>query len=322
MPRTFPPQKRNSLHPHLRSHADKKVAARDMARDWQPDFEKLVDDHQSMVFSLALRMTGDRGLAEEIAQDVFLELDRHLARIESPAHALNWLRRVAMSRSADALRRRKVRCMDLWVEIEEGHGAQAEQKPSAMGSRIESLLATLPEPQRAALILRYQEDLTPEEIAAITQRTAGHGQESPAARAQAAAGQGNKPSQGVHPWSLIAREPRIRRTTLNRNWPRHFARRPAPPSLKRKIMARRSRQNTERIRNRTAILAASRRMPCPVRGPRLADSPGATAKSSARAKKPVNRYSPHYASPTTLSIKSRPNSRLTTVTGSNKESST
>ena len=42
-----------------------------MAHEWQPDFEKLVDEHQSMVFSLALRMTGDRGLAEEIAQDVF-----------------------------------------------------------------------------------------------------------------------------------------------------------------------------------------------------------------------------------------------------------
>ena len=49
-----------------------------MAHDWQPDFEQLVDEHQSMVFSLALRMTGDRGLAEEIAQDVFLEMDRNL----------------------------------------------------------------------------------------------------------------------------------------------------------------------------------------------------------------------------------------------------
>jgi RNA polymerase sigma-70 factor (ECF subfamily) len=35
-----------------------------------------------------------------------------------------------------------------------------------LGSRLEGLLATLPEPQRAALIMRYQEDLTPEEIAA------------------------------------------------------------------------------------------------------------------------------------------------------------
>ena len=137
-----------------------------MAHDWQPDFEQLVDEHQSMVFSLAWRMTGDRGLAEEIAQDVFLELDKHLGKLESAAHACFWLRRVAMSRSADALRRRKVRGMDLWVEIDEGHGARAEERTSPLGNRLEQLLSTLPEPQRAALVLRYQEGLMPEEIAA------------------------------------------------------------------------------------------------------------------------------------------------------------
>ena len=134
--------------------------------DWQPDFEQLVDEHQSMVFSIAWRMTGDRGLAEEIAQDVFLELDRHLAKLESPDHARFWLRRVAINRSSDALRRRRVRRVDLWVEIEERHGLQLEPATSPLGSRLEALLTTLPEPQRAALVLRYQEDLTPEEIAA------------------------------------------------------------------------------------------------------------------------------------------------------------
>jgi len=137
-----------------------------MAHDWQPDFEQLVDDHQSMVFSLALRMTGDRGLAEEIAQDVFLELDRNLGKIETPEHACYWLRRVTMSRSADALRRRRVRGIDLWVEIDETHAANREERPSPLGTRLEHLLATLPEAQRAALVLRYQEDMLPEEIAA------------------------------------------------------------------------------------------------------------------------------------------------------------
>jgi RNA polymerase sigma-70 factor (ECF subfamily) len=137
-----------------------------MAHDWQPDFEQLVDEHQSMVFSLALRMTGDRGLAEEIAQDVFLELDRHLGKIESAAHVCFWLRRVAMSRSADALRRRRVRGLDLWVEVEEHHGMRIAERTSPLGARLEQLLETLPEQQRAALVLRYQEDLTPEEIAA------------------------------------------------------------------------------------------------------------------------------------------------------------
>jgi RNA polymerase sigma-70 factor (ECF subfamily) len=137
-----------------------------MSRDWQPDFEKLVDEHQSMVFSLAFRTTGDRGLAEEIAQDVFLALDESLDKIESPEHALYWLRRVTMSRSADALRRQRVRGIDLWVEMDENQGARFEPRSSPLGARLEGLLSTLPSPQRAALVLRYQEGLTPDEIAA------------------------------------------------------------------------------------------------------------------------------------------------------------
>ncbi len=137
-----------------------------MAYRWQPDFEQLVDEHQSMVFSLALRITADRGLAEEIAQDVFLEMDRHLHKLDSPMHALFWLRRVAVSRSTDALRRLRVRRFNDWVEIDDGHHVTRDDPGSPLGTRIEQLLATLPPPQRAALVLRYQEDMTPEEIAA------------------------------------------------------------------------------------------------------------------------------------------------------------
>jgi RNA polymerase sigma-70 factor (ECF subfamily) len=43
------------------------------------------------------------------------------------------------------------------------------ERASPLGARLEQLLATLPESQRAVLILRYQEDLTPEEIAATLQ---------------------------------------------------------------------------------------------------------------------------------------------------------
>ena len=137
-----------------------------MAHEWQPDFEQLVDQHQSMVYSLALRMTGDRELAEEVAQDVFLELDRRLNRIESPEHACFWLRRVTMSRATDAMRRRRVRGMDFWVELDEHHAMRTEPGSSPLGNRIERLLATIPEAQRAAIVLRYQEDMAPEEIAA------------------------------------------------------------------------------------------------------------------------------------------------------------
>jgi len=142
------------------------------SQNWQPDFEQLVDQHQSMVFSLAWRMTGDRGLAEELAQDVLLELDRHLLKLQSADHARFWLRQVTLHRSADALRRRRAKSptldRDVWVELEERHGPVEPfliDGESPLGRRIEELLAILPESQRSALILRYQEDLTPEEIA-------------------------------------------------------------------------------------------------------------------------------------------------------------
>ena len=136
------------------------------------NFEALVEEHTSMVFSLALRMTGDRGLAEELAQDVLLELDRHLGKMKSAEHAKFWLRQVTLHRASDALRRRRTHAAslgtDVWEELKERHGlmeASTLSGETSLSARLEELLATLSESQRAALVLRYQEDLTPEEIA-------------------------------------------------------------------------------------------------------------------------------------------------------------
>src|SRR5580692_3899373 len=69
-------------------------------------FRSLVEQHQSMVFSIALRVTGDYGIAEEVAQDAFLELHRSGERLESEDHVRFWLRRVTVHRATDALRKR------------------------------------------------------------------------------------------------------------------------------------------------------------------------------------------------------------------------
>jgi RNA polymerase sigma-70 factor, ECF subfamily len=83
-----------------------------------------------------------------------------------------WLRQVTLHRAADALRRKRAKAAslgtDLWVELEERHVLVEPldfDEYSPLGRRVEELLAGLPESQREALILRYQEDLTPEEIA-------------------------------------------------------------------------------------------------------------------------------------------------------------
>src|SRR4051794_30820648 len=68
-------------------------------------FETLVRQHQAMVFSLAWHYLRDEASAEELAQEVFLELHRTVPSLQSPAHVTNWLRRVTAHRCIDQSRR-------------------------------------------------------------------------------------------------------------------------------------------------------------------------------------------------------------------------
>ena len=129
-------------------------------------FRDIVERHQARVFSIAFRILGESGVAEEVAQDVFLELHRSLARLESEDHVTAWLRRVTCHRATDALRRRAARGHGSAVEYEDG----MELRPAVrdflpLMNRVEQLLLTLPPAQRAVMVLRYQEDLEPEDIA-------------------------------------------------------------------------------------------------------------------------------------------------------------
>jgi RNA polymerase sigma-70 factor (ECF subfamily) len=128
-----------------------------------------------MVFSLALRVTGEYGTAEEVAQDAFLELYRALGgeqvRLESEEHVRFWLRRVTVHRATDALRRRAVRPESAAEEfVEEAHGpevADGAAMNAAMVARLEELLQGLPEAMRVAVVLRYQEEMSPDEMAKL-----------------------------------------------------------------------------------------------------------------------------------------------------------
>jgi RNA polymerase sigma-70 factor (ECF subfamily) len=133
------------------------------------EFRRLVEVHQRMVFSLALRVTGEYGTAEEVAQDAFLELFRTGDRLESEDHVRFWLRRVTVHRATDALRRRKTRpeaAAEEWTEEE-----FVEENPEAVSAAVlallEELLKGLPEAMRVAVVLRYQEEMLPGEIAVL-----------------------------------------------------------------------------------------------------------------------------------------------------------
>lgn len=124
-----------------------------------------------MVFSIALRILGDRSAAEETAQDVFLELHAKLAELASEQHVLYWLRRVTVHRAIDRLRRRgrspevAMDWQDL-PELPDPPGEPADADP-LLSRRLRQLVASLPEVPRTVLILRYQEDMSPEEIGGV-----------------------------------------------------------------------------------------------------------------------------------------------------------
>lgn len=131
------------------------------------EFRRLVETHQRMVFSIALRVTGEHATAEEVAQDVFLALYQGGSKLISEDHVRFWLRRVTVHRATDALRRRSARPDREAFEWNEEQ-LTCNSAPSggyAIQARLEELLRGLPEALRIAVVLRYQEEMLPEEIA-------------------------------------------------------------------------------------------------------------------------------------------------------------
>lgn len=131
---------------------------------WQPNFEQLLTTNQGMVFGLALHFLRERTAAEEIAQDVFLALHKHLRSITSDEHARYWLRRVTVQRCIDHARRHP----QISVPIDDAHelGVDPPENDVFVRERLKKLIATLAPDARAVMLLRYQEDLSPPEIAA------------------------------------------------------------------------------------------------------------------------------------------------------------
>ncbi len=130
------------------------------------DFESIVRDQQSIVYSIAYHYFNDVASAEEIAQDVFLQLYKNLQSIRSPDHLRSWLRRTTAHRCIDALRRRQTRRE---VPLEEtGHiTAEYLESDPLLHGQLQRLIASLPEKPRMVLVLKYSEDMDAEDIASL-----------------------------------------------------------------------------------------------------------------------------------------------------------
>lgn len=137
--------------------------ANDHPEDARLGFPDLVRQNQSMVFSIALHFLTDRSAAEELAQDVFLQLHATLSTLKSEDHVKFWLRKVTAHRCIDYQRRR--RAPQISLEDAPEPVASTHSADPFLERRVRQLIATLPEKPRLVVILRYQEDMSPEDIA-------------------------------------------------------------------------------------------------------------------------------------------------------------
>jgi RNA polymerase sigma-70 factor (ECF subfamily) len=173
-----------------RVDVDEVALVRAVASGSEDALATLYDRHVGGVHAVALRLTGDRGLTEEVVQETFLALWNR-AELFDPAVASlgTWLRAIARNRAVDRLRAigRRPALVPLPGERDssESHGGldRLGGEPVVIGGAgrdpdpvlaaeaasvreaIGAALATMPEVERTVIVLAYREGLTQQEIA-------------------------------------------------------------------------------------------------------------------------------------------------------------
>ena len=130
---------------------------------------ELYDRYSAVVYSVALRVLSDTGAAEDILQEVFMQLWRNPGLFDSSRGKLGpWLAVIARNRAIDFLRKRRPETDidDVVVSVEPDLAEEA-QRARAM-EKVRGVLSGMPSPQRSALEMAYFEGLSHSEISAKT----------------------------------------------------------------------------------------------------------------------------------------------------------
>jgi RNA polymerase sigma-70 factor (ECF subfamily) len=137
-------------------------------------FESIVRRHEDRVYGLARRLLGRREDAEDAAQEAFFRLYRALCRLDPGRPVLPYLYRLTVNVCRDLGRRRRLRATVPLDDVPPGRepvdaGADTEAAARLAEQRriAAAALRTLPEKQRAALVLRDVQGLTTREVAEV-----------------------------------------------------------------------------------------------------------------------------------------------------------
>jgi RNA polymerase sigma-70 factor (ECF subfamily) len=144
-------------------------------------FRTLVSRHQRSVYNLLARMLRNPALAEDLAQETFLKAFQHLRTFDPSYKFSNWILRIAHNAAIDALRRRgpqevsidepptsESRGLDERLVDPASDEAVRRIERQDLSRMLDAALVRLRPDYRHAVVLRYQEGLSYEEIAGIT----------------------------------------------------------------------------------------------------------------------------------------------------------
>ena len=139
---------------------------------------ELYDRYQALMYGLAMRITNDAALAQDVVQEAFVGVWRNAARyVPERASVRTWMLSITHNRAIDVVRRRRattplpdvevideaLRAPDVWPEVARAADARA----------VRVAIALLPDVQREAIELAYFSGLTQLEIADRTEAPLG-----------------------------------------------------------------------------------------------------------------------------------------------------
>lgn len=131
----------------------------------------LYDEALPVVYGYFVRRCGDVGTAEDLTSETFLAAMDAARKSDAPTISVPWLLGVARHTLADHYRRRQDRLSVPVADVPEPAGAADDWDAELDRMIAEAVLARLAEPHRAVLVLRYMDDCTVGECAALIGRT-------------------------------------------------------------------------------------------------------------------------------------------------------
>jgi RNA polymerase sigma-70 factor (sigma-E family) len=126
----------------------------------EPDWATVAGALAPGLLRLAVMLTGSTPDAEDLLQATFARAQRHSRRIVAMAAPAAYLRTIMVNEHVSERRRRRLRTVPLEHDV-------PMTPPSEVEYDVWGWLATLSRQQRAALVLRFYEDLPDAEIAAV-----------------------------------------------------------------------------------------------------------------------------------------------------------